>query len=130
MFNFIRPHADNYVEIVLGLVLVAYGVVLGWPGDVLPTPPSLILITGTIAETIFSAWAVVSGIVLFSGVCQIGTKWSRRARRIGSFGAFLAFLFLAFLSVAANLPLISISTLGLAVISGILHIRTGWERNE
>jgi hypothetical protein len=126
--SYLRPKAENYLEIVLGIVLIAHGIVDGWPGAQLPAPDAFVFLSGNLAESIFAAWQLVSGFLLLIGVCRIGTPWSKRARRIGSFGAFLAFLFISVLGIiSASNPIFWISTLGLAFISGILHIRTGWE---
>lgn len=129
LLSVIKPQAGYYVEFLIGLVLIAQGIAEGWPGQQLPDQHSFIFLSSETAEHLLAVWQFVSGLLMVVGISRLGGRWSRQMRRIGSFGAFLALSFVTFLGVISKEgnQIYWIATMGLALMSGMVHIRAGWK---
>jgi hypothetical protein len=124
------PHAQYYVEFLIGLILIVEGVLEFFPGLQLPSE-TFQLIPTNIGELIVSVCQITAGLFMVVGVAIKG-RWSRRLRRYGSFGAFFSFSFLSLLGIISEEvnDLYWIVTLGLALMCAIIYIHIGWEKKE
>ena len=124
------PHAQYYVEFLIGLILIAEGALEFFPGLQLPAA-TFQLIPTHLGELIVSVWQIVAGVCMIVGVAISG-RWSYRLRRIGLFGAFFAFSFLTFLGIISDEvnDLYWIVTFGLSLMCAVIYIHVGWEKKE
>lgn len=129
LLSVIKPGSAHYAEFILGLILIAEGVALIWPGQQLPDQGAFLLLSSAVAEHILAFWQIVSGLLIVMGVSAVVSRISYRAHRIGTFGGFLAFSFATFLGIASKEgnQIFWIATMGLALMSGVFHIRAGWK---
>jgi len=126
-----KTKAIYYVEFILGLILIAQGVVELFPEGQLPQG-SFEVLPAEWGEIAFSAFQTLAGLMLIVGVIANHQKWARSLRRLGSFMAFLAMLFLSFLGIISEgvNDLYWIATIGLTLLCGAIYIRAGWDTDE
>lgn len=108
--------------------MLAQGLAEGWPGSQLPDQDALEILTTESAEIALSIWQIVAGILIIAGVTNISCKYSKASRRVGTFLAFLSLSFITILGIISHEgnQIFWIATAGLALLSGIVHIRLGW----
>jgi hypothetical protein len=130
LLSVIKPHARYYVEFIIGIVLVAQGMIAIFPGEQLPGQTTFSILTTHQVELILAVWQIASGLLLIIGVSSKPSKREHALRRSGAFGGFLSLTFLTFLGILSSEvnDLFWIATTGLALVSGIIYIRMGWDQ--
>lgn len=124
IFHSCEDYLDHLTEVVIAAVSVAVGITQLFPGNGLPES-SFIHLSSQTVTTILSVLEVIAGSLLFIGIWSLGLPWSKVVRRLGSFTAFLCFSYTAILGISSDdisTPF-AIMAGGIAIISGIIHIR-------
>lgn len=129
--NFWSRHSDackQYIENSTELILAGISVVLGitqfFDGTLLPANDFIYLDSVTVAHILGGVF-LVAGVLLYMGLSMDPSDYRTKVRRTGSFLAFLAFSYAAFLGFFSDdltFP-VGVLALGLALISGFLHIK-------